>query len=309
MNKWDMRKTLLSQGKTEEDLKHKSKEELEKMLQLDTTNNTVDLDSLLDSLDKLDIVDTVETTDNIDIANVLDNNEEKVQEVQDLKEEVPDYLSPQWSQYVLNQFEKDELSDGAPNVHGLRRISQLLLGPIISTRIIQLTPALDPSTYGRASVVYEIQIEFPDGVRVFQDCAGAYPGNVDQNYARYPEAIAATRAEARCLRKALRIQGPSSEEVCQTPAIVDIQVDMPITDNISANQISMIKNRSQTYNINVEKLIEKITGEKNVLEKLKREQAQQICQFLNEIQTNRSDVTEDILNSQNIVESLIVNNS
>lgn len=298
MNKWEMRKTLLSQGKTEEDLKNKSKEELSVMLGLE--NTTIDaVDSVDSEVDIDTILDQLEVTDNLATTQVPLSVKIESSEPITFRETnvVPDYLSPEWSAYVLSKFEKDELSDGAPNVHGLRRISQLLLGPIISTKIVLLQSTLDPSTYGRASVVYEIQIEFPDGVRVFQDCAGAYPGNTDKDYAKYPEAIAATRAEARCLRKALRIQGPASEEVCKTPTTLDIQTDTSIMDKISANQISMIKNRSQTYNINLDKLIEKITGEKNVLEGLKREQAQQICTYLNEIQTNRTDLTEDVLNT------------
>lgn len=272
MHKATMKKLLKEQGITE-DITNKSKDELLAMLgKAQSINEEVVLDTVLD---------------NVELSN-------ESTEKQEAENSVPDYLSPEWSDFVLSQFNKDELSDGAPNVHGLRRVAQLLLGPIVSTKVISLFPATDPTSYGRASCIYEIVFEWSDGLlRTFQDVAGAYPGNTDKEYAKYPEAMSATRAEARCLRKALRIKGPASEEVCLTPTTEDLGITV-MTNVISGTQIAFIKKRCQDYTISVSKLIKKIIGEENALENLTREQAQQICQFINEIQTNRSDITEDL---------------
>lgn len=270
MNKWEVKRLLKEQGKTEEDFLNKNKEELLEMLNGAAVTSIEE--AVLDNLEPVnDCISPAQTSIE------------------------PDYLSSEWSDYVMSNFTSDELSDGAPNVHGLRRVAQKLLGPIVSTKIIQFFPATDPSSYGRASCVYEIAIEWCDGLmRIFQDVGGAYPGNTDQVYAKYPEAIAATRAEARCLRKALRIKGPSSEEVCVTPTTESIMVETNITTSISGAQISLIKTRCGEYKIDVDKFINHYLGVNDAIEKLSREQAQVLCQKINEFQTQRTDIVEEI---------------
>ena len=53
-----------------------------------------------------------------------------------LESNAPPMSSPEWSDYVLSQFEHDEIMDGNPTVDGLRRITELVLGPIIETKIL-----------------------------------------------------------------------------------------------------------------------------------------------------------------------------
>ena len=150
MHKATMKKLLKEQGITE-DITNKSKDELLAMLgKAQSINEEVVLDNVLD---------------NVELSN-------ESTEKQEAENSVPDYLSPEWSDFVLSQFNKDELSDGAPNVHGLRRVAQLLLGPIVSAKVIPLFPATDPTSYGRASCIYEIVFEWNDGLlRPFQDVA------------------------------------------------------------------------------------------------------------------------------------------
>jgi hypothetical protein len=259
-SKWQMRQYLFQNGYTEESLRGKKVAEIKVLFDV--------------ALEK----------------NGVPDPEIKVQ---------PDYLSPEWPEYVLSQFAQNELIDDAPNVHGLRRVAQLLLGQIICTKIVHLNAPVDPTTYGRASCIYEVQIktktkpgEVPS-IIIFQDVGGAYPGNTDQEYAKYPEAIAATRAEARCLRKALRLQGPASEEVCITPTTENISTE-PMSTKINGAQIAMIKSRSTEYKISISKLIQNVIGEEKPLESLSREEAQQVCQRIVEFQTKRTDISEDL---------------
>ena len=54
---------------------------------------------------------------------------------------IPDYLSPEWDAYVMEQFAPHELMDGHPNAAGLRRVAELLLGPIIESGPTQVFPS------------------------------------------------------------------------------------------------------------------------------------------------------------------------
>ena len=69
--------------------------------------------------------------------------------------EAPDYLSPEWDAYVMSQFEPNELIDGYPNVAGLRRVAELLLGPILESGPSQVFPVVGNGA-GRATVVYAV---------------------------------------------------------------------------------------------------------------------------------------------------------
>ena len=63
---------------------------------------------------------------------------------------------------------------------------------------------------------------------------------------------------------------------------------------ISGTQIAFIKNRCTEYKVVVEKLILKVIGAEKGIETLSRDEAQNVCAFLNQVQTNREDITEKI---------------
>ncbi len=46
----------------------------------------------------------------------------------------PSPTSPDWNEYVLGLFEPTEMYDGRPLCHGLRRVAELLMGRIVSSR-------------------------------------------------------------------------------------------------------------------------------------------------------------------------------
>jgi hypothetical protein len=276
MNKWELKRFALDKGFTKEQIYNASKDELEKMINENLLGNT-DNDVILDSLV---IQETTSTQD----------------QTESITEKVPDYLEPEWSDYVLTQFTSSELYENTPNVNGLRRVASLLLGPIISSKIVHFSPATTVDSQGRASCVYEIAIRWdgdPHDVRVFQAAAGSYAGNTDREYVKYPEAMSDTRAEARCLRKALRINGPAYEEVCKTPAAEDV-VMTSNSNTLSGTQLILIKSRCKEYNLNPEKVITHVTGEQYTVDKLPRESAKLVCEFLNHLQTNRVDINESL---------------
>lgn len=194
----------------------------------------------------------------------------------------PAYASAVWSDFVMNQFEEDEMSNGNPTVPGMRRLVNLLLGDIIFSGAVEHNEYYPshPQEVGRASCVYEIQIQWKENawlaeediiegrlpVRTFRGFAGSYLGNTDDDFAIFPEAIAETRAESRALRKALGLQNVvSHEELTNKDARDSIEASVHTVestdsewredDSISTAQRLHIEAKCKTLNIDPEKFI------------------------------------------------------
>ena len=122
----------------------------------------------------------------------------------------PSIVSPEWNDYVMSLFENNELIEGRPVAAGLRRVAEMVIGNIISSGPIQVFPPSDDKGIGRATVVW--RVEFSNGAS-FSDVADCWEGNTDDTFCVYAVATAATRAEGRALRKALRLRTVAAEEV------------------------------------------------------------------------------------------------
>lgn len=176
----------------------------------------------------------------------------------------PRMSDPTWSDYVMKQFTEDELFKGYPRVDGLRRVTDLLLGPIYDSTVKVITsPTKDDF---RATVVCEVLIQFraddPDKLRRFSDVADVFPGNTDDAFLIHPTAIAATRAEGRALRKALKLKNVVSAEELTDKTLEDAGLNGRITES-QIVAINAICNRSD---INVIKFI---NSGKNTYEDIK----------------------------------------
>ena len=86
----------------------------------------------------------------------------------------PDPTSPEWNSYVLSLFVDGELYEGRPLCAGLRRVAELLLGRIVSSRPTQVFAPQGGNEIGRATVIWEIVFE--DG-SLFSDVADCWEGN------------------------------------------------------------------------------------------------------------------------------------
>ena len=129
------------------------------------------------------------------------NTDTSVKDV--VMEDAPSITSPDWNDYVLGLFADNELFDGRPTCAGLRRVSELVLGQIVSSKPTQIFPPSSGDEVGRSTVVWEVV--FGDG-SVFSDVADSWEGNTDDMFCVFNTATAATRAEGRALRKALRLR-------------------------------------------------------------------------------------------------------
>lgn len=184
----------------------------------------------------------------------------------------PEYGSDGWDDYVMSQFKEDELIEGAPLCHGLRRVSRNLLGQIVFSGPTNVSPATDWDRPGRATVVYQVTFLWNDGsTRVFSDVADVWHGNTDDLFCAHPAATASTRAEARALRKALAIRKVSAEELTRkdVASIVkgttqSVKVESAVTgesaptDEISSPQLNLMDVLSKKLDLNTVKFVESL---------------------------------------------------
>lgn len=202
-----------------------------------------------------------------DMINMEKNEAVEITEQDDLvpmpveeSTEVPTMTSPHWNDYVLSKFTPEELFDGNPTVDGLRRVAELLIGPVVEskTKVVQ-APGNDNE--GRATVVATVtflkKIEDYEGPVTYSGAADAYHGNIQPGFERYPVALAETRAEGRAYRKALRLRNIAAEEagVDMTPKTTD---NSAIVSPLNSAQQTMIKMLAKGKNINVEKLLKSL---------------------------------------------------
>lgn len=140
----------------------------------------------------------------------------------------PFYQDVGWSDFVLSLLADDEKDvNGNPRVIGLRRIAETLLGDIVFSGPISYTGSGSSMEAGRAAVLYEVEFEWRiakrgdyiplDGDlqrRKFRAVASCSELNMPENkFNVHPEAIAETRAEARCFKKALGLKCVTAEEL------------------------------------------------------------------------------------------------
>ncbi len=149
---------------------------------------------------------------------------------------VPCPTDPEWSDYILSQFldsevminydKKTKLETGRyPRVHGLRRLARKHLGEIIESYPIAVNVTYAPNDGFCGScfiytVIFSLKtggtLKYADVGEVLNTTGNSDFTNIDSKFGRFPSAIAATRAEARALRKALGLNVIAAEEFDKT---------------------------------------------------------------------------------------------
>lgn len=207
---------------------------------------------------------------------------------------------PEWSEYVMREFTDDELDpNGRPFVHGLRRVARKLLGPILLShahvvQAPQLTSGDKMSILQPATVEYTVKFlwtrlqagQSEAYEATFTDCADVYFGNTDPDFARHASATAATRAEARCLRKALQLNHIAAEETTLVPL-----EDASPNGQINSTQINFVDMLCRRNDINMLKYL--AAGKQKKYEKIEDVPftiAQQMMEHLSGLQNNRSNI-------------------
>lgn len=207
---------------------------------------------------------------------------------------VPDYLSPEWDSYVMGHFAPYELVDGYPNTAGLRRVAELLLGPIIESGPIQVFP-VEGNGAGRATVVFSVTFKWSmDGgdKRIYSEVADVWHANTDLLFAAFAVATASTRAEGRALRKALKLRKCSAEEL--TKQDVSKILAESLVEKISGDQISFIDSKCKKLDINVITFINSGDKQYRSIHDVTRDTAGKMAQELSRLTNDKTLISEDM---------------
>lgn len=255
--------------------------------------------------------DIQETIDEIvekvsdDFVDVLldgvDESNEESPEKEETEELSPHPSDSNWTEYVLNQLSDSELVNNAPNVHGLRRVLEDMLNVLVLESTVHTISYPTKDNGNRAVVQHTIVIADPSMMmqkKVFSDVADACPINCESPYDRHLLAVAATRAEARVLRKMLKINVISAEETINEDACAPIDEDL-FVDIITDEQISMLNMLCKRTNINLMKYVNsgKVSrGEPPYLSinELTSTSAKKMIQHINLYQADTSKIPNDI---------------
>ncbi len=227
------------------------------------------------------------------------NTDTSVKDV--VMEDAPNITSPEWNDYVLSLFADNELFDGRPTCAGLRRVSELVLGQIVSSRPTQIFPPTSGDEVGRSTVVWEVV--FGDG-SVFSDVADSWEGNTDDMFCVFNTATAATRAEGRALRKALRLRTVAAEEMTKkdTASIVKsisqtkrVETEGEYDDSyrMSDAQANFIDSKCKQLNLSVVEFFSEVF-DLNVKRKIDKRQASDAIKKLNDYQQDKSLIPDSI---------------
>jgi len=245
----------------------------------------------MNNYEQPDMFETVEleTPQNVDTS---------VKEVID--EGIPSITDPEWNEYVMNLFTDKETYDGNPLVAGLRRVAELVIGPIVFSGPTQVFPPQRDDHHGRATVVFSV--EFENGMR-YAEVADCWEGNTDDMFCAYAIATASTRAEGRALRKALRIRAVAAEEMTKkdTAKIVrDLSSQKDTSDGgyddhgrMSDAQYNFIDVKCRQLNVNGSVLFKEIFKADNN-RKVSKKVASDIIDTLNEYQRDKNNIPENV---------------
>jgi hypothetical protein len=212
---------------------------------------------------------------------------------------IPDMLSPEWNDYVMKFFTDKELIDGNPLTAGLRRVAEMLIGEIISSKPVdvQRTETNDP--IGKTTVIYEVQFLVRNGdreyVKTYADVADVWAGNTDDLFAVHAPATAATKAEGRALRKALKIRAVAAEELCKKDVSEYLSQQVgQLDERIKPEQIKYLDMNCKKLDIDVIKFIN--SGEKayNSVYEVKRETAAKMIDMINKFKRGDSALSKDL---------------
>lgn len=246
---------------------------------------------------KTSIEEVNELFDDVEL-DTPSNTNTKVKDI--IQTDMPSMLSAEWHDYAMTLFHQSEMIDGHPLVAGLRRVAEVVLGPIMFSGPTQVFPVQRDDHHGRATVIFTVR--FANGME-YAEVADSWEGNTDDMFCAFAVAIASTRAEARALRKALKIKGVAAEELTKkdTAKIVrDISSTKSTTggeyddsSRMSDAQFNFIDVKCKQLNLDGNKLFDTFGVDSK--RKISKKIASEIIDKLNDFQRDKNLISEEII--------------
>lgn len=168
-------------------------------------------------------------------------------------------------------------------LRGLQRLAQDA-GLVRSHCHFKFISKDETGTVGIMQAVYEVK--FSDGTE-WSGAADCNSSNTDSKFMSYPTAVSESRAEARCLRKALGIQLLSSEEIGFNDGGAIEQISASSGKQIDSQVVKAIEKLCETRGVTKAELLEAVlTKARNSsvfeLEELTVDEGQKAMGWLNE---------------------------
>jgi hypothetical protein len=227
-----------------------------------------------------------------------DEKETDAIDYETLKEtpEIPEMTSPDWSAYVMSHLEEDEVYEivgtVCPSSDGLRRVMELLIGPIISCEIIDHVAPNNSNNMSSTVVVritvyvknedhplHKHEIFFDEIVNV-----GGY--NTKEPYSKHQSATAKTKAEGRAYKKILRLTNVQTVEEVRESSHTDLPDE---TKTITDSQIGVIDRLCSRIDIDVVEFINSGKHQYDSVKNILFTNAAIMIQTLNKIQRGTKD--------------------
>lgn len=192
----------------------------------------------------------------------------------------------EWTDYILSHLEENEKVKGYPTTAGLRRICEIFLGKLIkSTTKIQQTP--DDKFYS-CTAIHKMVFQQDEQKYTYTGAANTGQYNTQGVFLNYIVEVAETKAEGRCLRRALKLQTLVAEEIAGT----DIKEQEKITES-QKNLISVLSGGPpRGINVKINAII-KDRFRKDDINELTKNQGLILIKTLSSYQNNPNDIPEE----------------
>lgn len=220
-----------------------------------------------------------------EIENVFNEvvEEDNIEKQEEQTESKPKRGDPEWHDYVMSLLSPSEKDGDAPKCDGLRRLTEVLVGPIVKRSVNCVQAPNHPQGIATVSVSVSVYDKSNGFTIVEESIADAGLYNTEAKYALHQSATAETRAEARALRKLLRLRQIAAEERAPEHAednILGWQPEEPITEE----QINLMDLLGSRCNISVMDLCNAGKNKYDSINMISKAKAAEIIAFMNRIQ-------------------------
>jgi hypothetical protein len=213
--------------------------------------------------------------------------------------EKPEENTPEWSPYIFSLFEDSELIEEMPTCDGLRRVFKLVIGEIVSVDmdVIKAPTLQDPSATVKCLIRYTDSLN-----RMMKSISDVFDVNSENTpwpYCKASVATAATKAEARVLRKGLGLNKIySSEEMHQgfetSEQVTSLSINNDGNKLASDSAKIAITTLSNKLNIDFDKLFKFMGLEDVSIQTLTYEESHQVIALLNEFSRGKSNGGQEV---------------